>query len=637
MKRIHRPFFVALDGEAIDGRYVLLGTSLDRYKLENRSGINTDEALEFLCRLGSNRHLRAKSAVFVGFYFSYDLEMIVKDLPDRLKHQLFHNKSVDYNGYRLKAIKKKFFSVRKRSDKMVPRKKKDGTIYYDYVYTNGITVFDVSGFWPGYSFVKVCKKMLSYTSDELTQGKAGRGAFTWEHYKDVKEYNRLECQLLCKVMDKVYEMLDTQGLVPNRWYGSSAVANTALKKWNVSSEMRRTIEENMTPHIYDALLCAYFGGRIEALKLGTFYNVFAYDINSAYPYIISQLWSNKGIWTYTPEYIEEPFSLWHVEFKFPKDCHFGLLPFREKSGAIKFPLRGRGWYWKPEIDAALERYPGSVKFIEGYYHAQPQTTILSTVIPDLYKRRQLYKEQGNLAEYVLKITLNSLYGKFAQKIGSADYRNFVWAGWITSATRAKLARATFGHEKQVIAFATDGIYSLVPLDLPESKDLGGWSFDHYERAHILMSGVYELVGTDKASRKIGERGFKSIVWEKVLSDLSTKKKSEIEASFFVGFNLAYNFPGQYGNKYLQFTTETKTINPANLDKRKYHFKQIKNWQTDSCESDPLKFCRDMDSAPIAKEEDFIPDAELIYRDEINEITSRLLQQAREEIRQLEAL
>jgi hypothetical protein len=619
MQRKHKPYFVALDGEAIENKYVLLGSSIPGRRLENRNGITTDEALNFLVRLGSNRHLRKKSAVFVGFFFSYDIEMIFRDLPQRDKNNLFHSQSVIYKGYKIKAIKKKFLSIRKVSEEKVH---KDGRVYRDNA--NGITIYDVAGFFPGMSFIKVCHKILGYSSQDLKHGKESRSTFSWTDYEFIKQYNQLECAWLCQVMDKVSDMLSSEDLSPNRWYGSSAVANHALRRWNISKEMRRTVEEKMSPHIWEALTCAYFGGRIEALKLGTFTNVLAYDINSAYPAEIASLWSNKGIWTYTHDYVPEKFSIWHVEFNFPKDAYFGLLPFREKSGSIKYPLRGRGWYWFPEIAYAMERYPGSIKFIEGYYHEGQEKTSLQRVIPELYEKRRRYKEQGNLAEYVLKITLNALYGKFAQKIGAADYKNFVWAGWITSATRAKLMRATNGKEQSIIAFATDGIYTTEPLNVSLSKGLGDWSLEKYNKAHIVMSGVYHLSGENDKERKVGERGFRDLVWSKVLDDLTAKGKSRITSQIFVGFNLAFNFPNEYGPKYLTFVRETKTLNPSNLDKRNYKVKAIKDWSTEFCDSKPISHCRDFDSAPIETEKDLIPDADMIYRDEVT-IPHELLQ------------
>src|ERR1043165_4017378 len=64
--------FIALDGESINDKYVLLGTSHPSYCLENRSGITTDEAFHFLFSLGNNRHLRKQKSVFVGYFFGYD-------------------------------------------------------------------------------------------------------------------------------------------------------------------------------------------------------------------------------------------------------------------------------------------------------------------------------------------------------------------------------------------------------------------------------------------------------------------------------------------------------------------------------------------------------------------------------------
>ncbi|MFH7820757.1 hypothetical protein, partial [Neobacillus thermocopriae] len=67
---------------------------------------------------------------------------------------------------------------------------------------------------------------------------------------------------------------------------------------------------------------AYFGGRIEQLKLGTFPKVFAYDINSAYPTGITKLPQCVHSWQkvkWNPEKFKEPyyyFSVWKVTYDY---------------------------------------------------------------------------------------------------------------------------------------------------------------------------------------------------------------------------------------------------------------------------------------------------------------------------------
>lgn len=578
--------FVALDGETIDDKYVMLCTSEKHYTLENPNGITTDEALEFLTRLGSNRHLKAKGTIFVGFAFGYDVEMILRDLPDDVKDAIFNFQKVEYNGYRIHYIKRKFISIRK--------------VLESGKATHGITIYDVWGFFQR-SFEKTILQMLNLTSEVITQGKADRENFDFEHYNEIKDYCKYECALLVRVMDKLSLAVRACNLTPRRWYGASALAAIALKQWNIKDEMRRTVRINYPDCLFNALECAYFGGRIEAFKLGAFKDIYAYDINSAYPSAIAELYSNRGVWNYTREYNDNPFSVWNIRYKFPQDTYLGLFPFREANGAIKYPLAGAGWYWQPEVEYAMKRFPGCIKVTEGYYKPELIRTSMSENIPRMYEQRKRYKANGDLSEIALKLTLNSLYGKFAQKVGGCDYKNYTWAGMITSLTRAKLLKAIEGNEKHIIAFSTDGIYSNVPLDLPLSDKLGDWSSECYEKATVLMSGVYLLESFDK-QRKTGERGFKRIDWKQFIAELNEKGTANVHARQFVTWNMFRNYRIQHAENYLTFVDSEKTFNPANLDKRHYQLDSIKSWLSDNCDSKPVKLCSGF-SAPIKSETD----------------------------------
>jgi hypothetical protein len=64
-----------------------------------------------------------------------------------------------------------------------------------------------------------------------------------------------------------------------------------------------------------------------------------------------------------------------------------------------------------------------------------------------------------------------------------------------------------------IAFATDGILSREPLNLPVSERLGDWSAETFEWATIVQSGVYRLLRADGKWETHG-RGFadKNLPW-----------------------------------------------------------------------------------------------------------------------------
>lgn len=80
----------------------------------------------------------------------------------------------------------------------------------------------------------------------------------------------------------------------------------------------------------------------------------------------------------------------------------------------------------------------------------------------------------------LKVILNSIYGKTAQRIGNRIgnlYNPVIWAT-ITGHARAILYDFVMknGLEKDVVSFATDSILSTKKLNVNSTK-IGGWKFE----------------------------------------------------------------------------------------------------------------------------------------------------------------
>jgi len=144
-------------------------------------------------------------------------------------------------------------------------------------------------------------------------------------------------------------------------------------------------------------------------------------------------------------------------------------------------------------------------------------------VPEVYRQRRLFKQQGNAAQMILKLGLNSLYGKLAQQIGyrkddKPAYQQIEWAGWITSATRASLYRVAMQHPDSVVMFATDGLFSTEPHKVDQGSELGQWEVQEHEAAIVAQSGVYWY--KDANSEWVAKyRGFDpgSLSWETVLS------------------------------------------------------------------------------------------------------------------------
>ena len=145
-----------------------------------------------------------------------------------------------------------------------------------------------------------------------------------------------------------------------------------------------------------------------------------------------------------------------------------------------------------------------------FHPADPQERPFAWV-QDLfnYRLKLLEENKDDVRAYIIKLALNSLYGKFAQRVGERGnppkFAAPVFAAAITAATRRKLSEAALTRPDDIIAFATDGVYSTKTLDVyvPDTKTLGLW-----EKKVLKEGGVFVLAGVNSTGKDKGKtRGF----------------------------------------------------------------------------------------------------------------------------------
>lgn len=163
-----------------------------------------------------------------------------------------------------------------------------------------------------------------------------------------------------------------------------------------------------------------------------------------------------------------------------------------------------------------------VEVLDGYEFLPGNNDKPFSFVPEAFETRKLWKQQGNGAEKVLKLGLNSLYGKLAQQVGfgtnkTPPYYSLFWAGVITSTIRAKLFEAMCANPHAIIYAATDGIASLAPLDVKLGENLGDWEVTEYDGITIAQAGVYWLHKTGEPDI-VKYRGFDkdSLTPEKII-------------------------------------------------------------------------------------------------------------------------
>lgn len=503
--------------DALEHRFTLLANS-EGDTLYNAKGITTAQALKFLTDVG-RYHPRAIHVFFAG---NYDCNCLLRDLtredvimlvPERGQPRSKILYKCETGHYRIQWIPRKQLSIWKiqlDEDGRRVTKWKNGR--REAVIEAKITLWDIFGFFQG-SFVGAIKKWLPGCPDLqiIEQGKAARGEFDSWSREDLERYNAAELRVLVQLVDKVRTALMDLGLSISRWDGAGAVAAAMLKRHNMREYLPPLPEliERAASH-------AYFGGRIERGQFGTARDVWAYDVNSAYPAVIADLPAlNQGAW----KRYEFPhgvpieslrgqlprFSVVRISWHYKSAARYYPFPWRFQDGRVSFPDSGAGWYWYPEIEAAMdfEKDPsgfyGAFAF-EAYGFKETAERPWSWVRDYYHERQKMIAERGpGGAELMLKLGLNSLYGKTAQTAGynEADgrrppYHSIAAAGYITSSTRAQLFRAVRTDPEAVIMLATDGVFATrkLAIEVPEGKPLGGWGLTRYAHFVSVASGVY---------------------------------------------------------------------------------------------------------------------------------------------------
>lgn len=506
----NRPF-VMWDGEGInfDGmgkaqNYVLFGCSTGEY-IQDKN-LATIRCFELMLECG----MKYPNAIHVGFSFKYDVEMILRDLPIPHWRRLRKKNSVHWRGYYIQYIPGKWIRLSHRES------------------NRRILISDVWSFFQA-SFVKSLKAWLPENElaeiERIESGKNARNQFAFDELETmIKPYWQAELRLGVVLMNRLRELLTIAGVCPGRWHGPGAIATRIYKQRNIRSKMARIerfkdakIDGVLPKPVYDAARIAYAGGRFELFKMGHYPStVYQYDINSAYPAAIRTLPNlSAGRWVRVTPENRRPgsFSIWHINLHMwgtnPQTARVvslftnpAPLPFhrRTKDNRVTFPANVDSWIWEPEATIAFSLSSDLCTILEGWeFIPDDPNDRPFDFVNEMYKQRQEWKREGNAAEKALKLALNSLYGKMAQRVGFNEendrlppFYQLEWAGYVTSFTRAKIYAAMIDAGLQnVIACETDSIFSTVPVpSLPITTELGDWSFDKHDWITYLQSGTY---------------------------------------------------------------------------------------------------------------------------------------------------
>lgn len=477
--------FLAWDGEGWsdhigEHRYMLLQNSLGGYI--NAPQLDTAACLEFMLSTAA-KHPGYIHVIYGG---GYDATHILRDLPLELRVQLKDNNPVVYSVPQTATTMRNRYTI-----KYLPHKWLEISGYDWATRSNAkIKIFDVMTFFQT-SFIKALQSRKIAVPDVITTGKATRADFTYDDIAEIRTYCQQELELLVTLCGTLRDEFDSAGITVTQFHGPGAVASSIYKQYGVRNHMQPPSLE-----LEQAAQHAYFGGHFEQYKAGHYDGpTYLYDINSAYPYQIADLPSLvNSIWSPTDRFYGQP-GVWLCSFDATEYGDYitpNPLPWRGPGGEVGFPSSNTAvWVWHHEAALATTVHHG----LE--LHTANETKPFSFV-PDMYATRRAMQAAGNGGERALKLALNSLYGKQAQRVGGSDkyggrppWHQIEWAGMATSGTRRQLWDAIqLAPPDTVIAVETDSIMTTAPLPLDIGTALGQWGETRFDWVTYVQSGIY---------------------------------------------------------------------------------------------------------------------------------------------------
>lgn len=479
-----RPVY-ALDIETYKGNPFLIADSEGNWL----DDISAENVIKFLF----NKRYQGSWNFF--YNLSYDAEVILKLLGDELNSYKSTRRLVfKFDDYKIEYIPSKKLAIRKGHHSSV--------------------FFDIAQYYHA-SLVDAYQSNIGKLSESYLSMKEKRKEFSksfYEHNKNkVRNYCIQDCKLAKELAEHWIKLFHTAfGFYPSRWISSGYVAEKVL----VNNGIEIPKFDSIPYPVNELAYRSYFGGRFEMLKRGFIGTAFLYDINSAYPFALTQFPDiTQGKWVKRKSiHPDAKLGFFRILANIP-DCEYvPPFPYR-KNGLLIFPSgKFETYVTLAELQAC--KNDSWFKILDSYQFVPSSgARPYKDFIEKLYLKRLELKRKGDPLQLPIKIILNSIYGKTGQKVNRkiGNMFNPVLFSFITGFTRAQLYRFVLENhiERETVAFATDSICVTKKLEI-DSDRLGGFSLSNSaDDVYYLQNGFYRFNKKWK-QRGLGNLGSKEI-------------------------------------------------------------------------------------------------------------------------------
>lgn len=463
---------------------------------------------------------RHPHAIHLGYFFKYDQNMIIWSLPWPAKQVLYSNGSCmvrrGASKYYIRIIFGKSIRITRIRDE------------------SKVTIL-IEDFAPFFAtkFTTAYEMLFPEPTDPenwavVVQGKEDRAVMLWPDMARVTRYWRAEIIALQELAFEFRRLMFAGGFMLRQWHGPGALANYIRKSHDLVPHEWGGKEENLPEGVHEASKGAFIGGHFEQYKVGYVEGpIYSYDKNSAYPRALCDIpslregghWTHIGVvhpaeWTAD---LRRSFGVFRLRWKGPCNSANPLanrliqpLPHRSNTGHISYPQYVEGWFWAPEASVAMmlanARPDVECEILDGWVWtpADSEEWPWEALITDMYRRRKVLQTNKNPTQMGFKLGMNSLYGKYAQRVGGKDKppasHTLPIAGYVTSDCRASVMLFMLACKPDsVISVETDGVFTTTAPDelvkperFPLSDKLGEWGLKVYDRMIVIQNGVYLL-------------------------------------------------------------------------------------------------------------------------------------------------
>lgn len=574
---------IAIDTETDNGDIFLIADSNGDYL--DHPDITFENVAKFL--------LKHEGNWIFCYNLGYDAECILKLLPESILKSYKWKKELRFShlGYKIHYIDRKKLTISKGH--------------------HSVNCYDIAQYYENRPLPQAYSENIKKPLDpQYLTIKENRGVFSKHYYSrhknEVRNYCISDCILTKELAENwVKTFHDTFGFYPANWISSGYLAEKVLINNGISVPTF-----NETPYeVQELARQSFYGGRFELIQRGFIGECYLYDINSAYPFALTTLPDiTNGKWIRSEKINpKSKLGFFAISVDVDDNVKIAPFPFRKKNGTICYPC-GRFKTFVTLDEISMIRQDPKIKYriLESYQFIPNKNCNypFKKFIEKQYDRRMKLRKQNNQLERAIKIILNSIYGKTAQKTNRTmgNLFNPVIASYITGFARSQLYRFVKENnlDNETVAFATDSIAVRKKIPNLHSEKLGEMKLDKEGNDVIFLSnGFYRFnevwkrrgVGFDHEKKQEIEHETTRIDKDGNLYILvKTTRTTHIKSG------ILYNRLKDVG----KIESYEKKIN-LNSDKKRFWLSELKSLNDGSfCDSVPIP--ADMVSDLIAKQD-----------------------------------